>query len=98
MQISLNNIFEWSAKWQLTINAGKCNYLLIGNANNYCINYHINDVLLPSVSNARDLGLTISSNLKFSSFIVDITNKAFDRSALILCTFVTRDPSVKARD
>jgi len=94
LQLSLNNIFEWSVKWQLTINAAKCNYLLIGNVKSYCINYHISNVLLPSVSNARDLGLTVSSNLKFSSYIVDITNKAFARSALILRSFVTRDPFI----
>jgi len=94
LQLSLDNISEWSVKWQLTINAAKCNYLLIGNVNNYSVNYHINNVLLPSVSSARDLGLTVSNNLKFSSYIVDITNKAFARSALILRSFVTRDPFI----
>ena len=81
----------------MSINTVKCNTFSIGrNLDNKC-EYSINNVIIPRVTNIRDLGVIIDNYLKFSPYIVDITNKAFARSALIFRSFVTRDPIILMR-
>jgi hypothetical protein len=46
---------------------------------------------LPGVENIKDLGVTISSNLKSSKHIDEITSKAYARANLILRAFLSKD-------
>ncbi len=62
---SLRRLCEWSARWQLVISIRKCSVLHLGNRNPN-LRYLINDVILPEETLVCDLGVHISSDLKFS--------------------------------
>jgi len=95
---SLLNVVNWSATWQLTINVVKCNAFSVGTKPDFVYPvYFINGVEIPRVDIIADLGVTIDSQLKFSPYVVAITNKAFARSDLIFRSFFTRDPAILIR-
>ena len=46
---------------------------------------------MPTLRHAKDLGIIMQSNCKFDMYIDEIVKKAFQRSRLILRTFLNRD-------
>lgn len=96
LQLALDKLHSWSLKWQLKIAVHKCFVLHIGATN--CIHrYHLNNIMLDDVFEARDLGVTIDNNLRFSKHISAIVTKAHQRSALIMRCFKSRDPGLLFR-
>jgi hypothetical protein len=65
MQFDLDSIYEWSQVWLMDFNVQKCACLHFGNNNPTAI-YHLNGCDIPNKTSEKDLGVTISSNLKFS--------------------------------
>ncbi|KAK2165457.1 hypothetical protein LSH36_50g07027 [Paralvinella palmiformis] len=63
MQQDLDNIVEWSNKWQLGFNETKCKSLHLG------LNYHMNSQILKDTRNERDLGVYIDEELKFHDHV-----------------------------
>ena len=60
----LDNIFEWSEKWQISSNVDKCKVMDIGRTNDNH-QYKMNKVL-QSATEERDLGVIISNCIKLS--------------------------------
>ena len=55
MQQDLDNLVEWSNKWQLGFNETKCKSLHLGSSNQI-LNYHMNSQILEDTRNEKDLG------------------------------------------
>ena len=75
MQTDLNNLEEWSNKWQLLFNESKCKVLHFGN-NDEKTDYTMNDHRLEAVRFERDLGVMVDDELKFHMHTATATKKA----------------------
>ena len=56
---------KWSEKWQMLFNFGKCKCLHTGHGN-LNVNYKIGDTVLGTTVKEKDLGITISADMKVS--------------------------------
>ena len=65
LQDDLNKLIEWSEKWQMLFNFGKCKCLHTGHGNEDA-QYTMGDTVLNTTLKEKDLGLTISSDMKVS--------------------------------
>ena len=54
-KLDLDNLVEWSNKWQLEFNETKCKSLHLVSSNQR-LNYHMNSQILEDTRNERDLG------------------------------------------
>jgi len=73
LQCELNQLFEWSERWNLTISYNKCMHA--GNTN--CkLSMTLNSIALPVVNEVKDLGVFVDSNLTFHSHIDKIDKHA----------------------
>ena len=65
LQDDLNKLIEWSGKWQMLFNFGKCKCLHTGHGNEDA-QYTMGGTVLNSTLKKKDLGLTISADMKVS--------------------------------
>ena len=65
LQDDLNKLIEWSEKWQMLFNFGKCKCLHTGHGNEDA-QYTMGDTVLNTTLKEKDLGLTISADMKVS--------------------------------
>ena len=65
LQNDLDRLVKWSEKWQMLFNFGKCKCLHIGHGN-LNVNYKIGDTVLGTTVKEKDLGVTISTDMKVS--------------------------------
>ncbi len=86
LQNDLENIYKWAKNSQLQIAFGKSAVLHIGQSNPKTV-YALDNVPIPSVSFIKDLGFTITSDLKFHSHCNEICKSAYSISALIFKCF-----------
>ena len=63
LQDDLNKLIEWSEKWQMLFNFGKCKCLHTGHGNEDA-QYTMGDTVLNTTLKEKDLGLTISADMK----------------------------------
>lgn len=92
MQDDINRLVEWCKTSQLKIAFSKCAILHLGYNNPRNIYYFDTDPI-ESVSSIRDLGVTVSDNLKFHEHIKSIVKSATATSNLIHKCFVYKDPT-----
>lgn len=97
LQRKLNDIYEWSNKWQLTISYKKCNVMYVGKHARPTTIMHINGNCLAVMDEVRDLGVIIDPDLSFHSHINKMVARAFIRSKLIHKCFVSRHVPVLMR-
>lgn len=83
---------KWCADWLLTLNASKCKVLHMG-AKNPKLQYTLNGISLETVEQQEDLGVTISSDLKWSHHISKIIKKCNVLVYLIKRVFKDLTPS-----
>ena len=62
---NLNKVTEWSEKWRMLFNFGKCKCLHTGHGSEDA-QYTMGDTVLNTTVKEKDLGLTISANMKVS--------------------------------
>ncbi|ORD93263.1 RTJK, partial [Enterospora canceri] len=77
LQSDLDRLTSWANKWQMKFNVDKCKVLHIGRNNDH-VQYSMNGKLLTAVNKEKDLGITISNDLKPSqhcSEVVKIANR-----------------------
>ena len=77
LQSYLDRLARWANQWQMKFNVDKCKVLHIGKNNNR-VRYVMNGQQLSAVSKEKDLGITISSDLKpgqHCSEVVKTANK-----------------------
>ena len=87
MQIDLNNLEEWSNKWQLPFNESKYKVLHFGH-NNEKRDYTMNDHRLKAVRFERDFGVIVDDELMH---IATATKKANHILGIIKISYQTRD-------
>ena len=63
LQSDLDKLTEWSKKWLMSFNVNKCIVIHFG-YNNKNDSYRLNDEIIKTVQNEKDLGVIIQSNLK----------------------------------
>ena len=75
LQEDLRKIGEWSDTWQMPFNVNKCKVMHIGHRNPESA-YNLKGTPLESTASERDLGVTITSDLKFSKQCIEAEKKA----------------------
>ena len=65
LQSDLDRLVKWSEKWQMLFNFGKCKCLHTGHRN-LNVNYKMGDTVLGTTVKEKDLGVTISADMKVS--------------------------------
>ena len=90
LQADINAAMDWSKKWQLCFNPGKCKVLHVGKANNRLI-YSMGDSLLDSTDLERDLGVQVDAELKFREHAAAAVSKASQMLAVIRRSFAHLD-------
>ena len=61
----LDKLVKWSERWQMLFNLGKCKYLHTGHGN-LDVNYKMGDNVIDTTVKEKDLGVTISADMKVS--------------------------------
>jgi hypothetical protein len=75
MQADLDSLMSWCDIWQMEFNVSKCACLHFGYKNPQAV-YHLNGNEIPVRDCERDLGVIISSNMKFSTHCATIAKSA----------------------
>ena len=65
LQNDLDRLVKWSEKWQMLFNLGKCKCIHTGHRN-LNVNYRMGDTVLGTTVKEKDLGVTISADMKVS--------------------------------
>ena len=65
LQNDLDRLVKWSEKWQMLLNFGKCKSLYTGHGN-LDVNYKMGDTVLGTTVKEKDLGVTVSVDMKVS--------------------------------
>ena len=65
LQNDLDRLVKWSEKWQMLFNFGKCKCLHTGHGN-LNVNYKMGDTVMGTTVKEKDLGVTISADVKVS--------------------------------
>lgn len=96
LQEDLDNVINWANEWQMTFNINKCHSVHFSNKKslNFNFNYSMNDQALEKSLIEKDLGILISSDLKWDNHISKITNKANSMLAMIKNSFECHDIEV----
>ncbi|BHF85998.1 hypothetical protein SprV_ctg1102917600 [Sparganum proliferum] len=65
LQVNLNRLEEWSSRWLLRFNVGKCSILRLGNTTRSAItrDYFLGGAALQEVEAQKDLGVLMTSSL-----------------------------------
>ena len=65
LQNDLDRLVKWTEKWQMLFNFGKCKCLHTGHGN-LDVNYKMGDTVRGTTVKEKDLGVTISADMKVS--------------------------------
>lgn len=102
LQSDLEAAGRWETDWLMHFHPDKCNILSITQKrNSFKFNYKLHDHSLEKVENAKYLGVTLQSNLKWDKHINTITGKAnqslgFLRRNLKVSSTKVKDHAYKA--
>ncbi|KAH9590904.1 hypothetical protein MS3_00003399 [Schistosoma haematobium] len=92
LQADLNNMINWSKEWLMPIDAEKCVYMHLGDSK---VNkYNIGDVSLPVVRSHKDLGVTVSNDLKTTAHCREVAAKEFRTLWPLKTTFTRLDTTM----
>ena len=83
-------VFDWFHRNQLKVAVEKCAVLHLGSSNPK-YRYQIHNTVLPSVESMKDIGVIMSSNMKFSNHCSFISDKAFKMSNMFFRVFKSRN-------
>ena len=71
----LDNLVEWSDKWQMQFNISKCRVMHIGRGNPMHT-YYMSGIALQEVSTEKDIGVLLDSSLKPSKKCAEAARRA----------------------
>ena len=86
IQEDVNKLFEWSIKWQLPFDIGKCKIIHYGKDNPEN-EYSMNALPLSTDTSEKDLGVTFDTSLNFRQHIGNMIAKAYSRVGLVKRAF-----------
>ena len=75
IQNDLNEVQQWSARWQLAFNVKKCRVLHVG-PRNPCADYTLFGKKLDVIEEEKDLGIIVDGSLKFHSQAASAASRA----------------------
>ncbi len=76
----LNKLAIWSEQWRVTFNASKTVYMIISNRKNVVYpSLYLHGQVLNRAETHKHLGITFSSNMKWTAHIENVFSKAFAR-------------------
>ena len=92
LQNDLDKLVKWSEKWQMLFNFGKCKCLHTGHRNLH-VNYDMRDTVLCTTEIEKDLGVTISADMKVSEQCGIATSKGNNILGLIRSNITYKEKS-----
>jgi len=75
LQLDLSEMCRWAEEWQMKFNVSKCKLMHTGSSNSNYL-YSMNGQILNEVAEHKDLGITISSDLKVANHCQHACSKA----------------------
>ena len=93
LQNTLDNMTRFVAERQLVLSKAKCSHLPITRQGTDC-HFYLEGDEVPAVDSIRDLGIILTSDLKWKAHITTITQRAFHKMHLILFSFTTSNVGV----
>ena len=87
----LEQLEQWSYKWQLPFNTKKCKTMHFGNTNSKQ-SYSLNGHILETSSQEKDLGVIVDVDLKFHVHTASVIKKANQLLGVIKRSYKSRDP------
>lgn len=90
LQQDLLRLQEWSKKWLLEFNEGKCSVMHLGRTN-HKYDYSMNNVNLTETREEKDLGVFVTSDWKSSTHVSKVAAKANATVGRIRHTFTYMD-------
>ena len=95
LQDDLNALEQWSIDWQLSFNTTKCEVMRISRKNDTSSpGYHLCGNRLNTVSETKDLGIYITSNLSWSLPATKCANKANSVLGFVRRTIGPKNPDL----
>lgn len=100
LQNDIDKLTNWTDDWLMRLNASKCKVVHFGRASNNSFLYTLLDqasgtrVPLEESQGEKDLGVYISSDLKWKTHIEMITSKANRILGMLTKTFISRDANL----
>ncbi|MEC8568985.1 MAG: reverse transcriptase domain-containing protein, partial [Pseudomonadota bacterium] len=91
LNATLANLIELVEKRQLLLAPEKCHHLCVSKHQSSEV-FNINGTAIATSRDIVDLGITISSNLKWSAHISQMKTKAFLRTFQLFNSFATKNP------
>ena len=86
LQKDLDELQNWAMKWKMSFNVEKCKILHFGKDNpNH--DYRLNNTVIPTADEEKDLGILVDTSLKFSKHIKNIAARANRMIGLIKISF-----------
>ena len=96
LQEDLKKLGEWEQKWKMEFHPDKCQVIPITRNKNPIINkYVLHNHTLETATNAKYLGVTITSDLKWNTHIDNITSKANRTLGFIRRNIRISSPTIK---
>ena len=96
LQNDLDNLCQWSDKWQLNIAFDKCSVLHLGK-NNPMTTYYLGENIVKSQESVKDLGIYTTSNLSSTTHCHELYKKCSRIASLICKTFISKNLDLKLR-
>ena len=95
LQDDLNALEQWSTDWQLSFNTTKCEVMRFSQKNDTSSpGYHLCGNRLNTVSETKDLGIYITSNLSWSLQATKCANKANSVLGFVRRTVGPKNPDL----
>jgi ribonuclease P/MRP protein subunit RPP40 len=91
LQQDLYKLQEWSTKWQLTFNTGKCKVMHMGKHNLRNDYIMLDGTVLEKTDVEKDLGVWVDKSLTFKDHVTHAINKANQILGLIRRSFIYID-------
>ena len=93
LQKDLDELVNWSHKWQMEFNTAKCKVMHVGKKNRN-FSYHMVGQALVEVQHEKDLGVMISADMKSSDHCIYAFNKANRVLGMIRRTISNKDERI----
>ena len=99
LQKDIDSVLEWTSTWLMRLNLDKCKIMHFGKYNpkiNYTMKSYDSEELIQieKTDSERDLGIQVSSNLKYNAQVSKSASKANSMLGMLKRTFVTRNVKI----